>query len=67
MIDIATDWGIDAKKNLAMLDGSGSSQIVSGKYNLYGSSLPWILGYNPDRRKIPHSILIYDSQNKLYF
>lgn len=67
MIDIAIDWGIDANKNLAMLDGSGSSQIVSGKYSLYGSRLPWILGYDPDYRKIPHSILIYDSQNKLYF
>jgi len=71
MIAIASDWGVPSA-SLIMMDGSGSSQIMSKKinsnntttvYSLYGSTMP--IYYNPDKRTLPHVILATDSNNLL--
>lgn len=60
--NIALKWGV-SDSGLAMMDGSGSSQIIAGDYSLYGSSYPTI--YYPDKRAIPHVILTSGSHNLL--
>lgn len=55
---IADRWGV-LPKSLIMLDGSGSAQVKTYKYSLYGVNNPYT--NTSDKRKLPHIISIYEN------
>jgi len=59
MQSIASSWGVHSN-SLVMMDGSGSAQMKSGFYGIYGSRAPSV--YAPDYRAMPHAILTYENQ-----